>query len=343
MSPATRPRDLPPTLGMTLVEGGAEFAVYAGHADSVEVCLYDADDRDGSSERRLPLTERTHGSWYGFLPGVGPGQRYGLRADGPWRPSEGLRYNPAKVLLDPYARAIEGDVAWTPEVFAHRVDDRLKGDDLVRSPLDSAGSVPRCVVVDEGFDWGDDAPPHTPLADTVVYEAHVRSLTMQHPDVPEHLRGTYAGLCHPAVIAHLKAVGATAVELLPVQAFASEPEVVQRGLTQLLGLQHARVLRPAREVRLDSRPAGRRRRVQGHGAAAARRGHRGDPRRGLQPHRRAVRAAPGRRCPGVAWTTAPTTGSTSAARTSTSPAAATPSTCGTRWSARWCSTRCATG
>jgi isoamylase len=235
MSPATRPRDLPPTPGMTLVEGGAEFAVYAGHADSVEVCLYDAGDEDGSSERRVPLTERTHGTWFGFLPGVGPGQRYGLRADGPWRPAEGLRYNPAKVLLDPYARAVEGEVSWTPAVFAHRVDERLKGDDLVRSNLDSAGAVPRCVVVDEDFDWGDDAPPHTALADTLVYETHVRSLTMRHPEVPEHLRGTYAGLCHPSVIAHLKALGATAVELLPVQAFASEPEVVQRGLTNHWG------------------------------------------------------------------------------------------------------------
>ncbi|NYG07858.1 glycogen operon protein [Phycicoccus badiiscoriae] len=235
MSPAPRTRDLPPTLGMTLVEGGAEFAVYAGHADSVEVCLFDGGDQDGHSERRVPLTERTHGIWFGFLPGVGAGQRYGLRADGPWRPAEGLRYNPAKVLLDPYARAIEGDVSWTPEVFAHRVGHRLKGDDAVLSTLDSAGAVPRCVVVDERFDWGDDAPPHTPLSETVVYEAHVRNLTMRHPEVPAHLRGTYAGMCHPSVIAHLKALGATAVELLPVQAFTSEPEVVQRGLTNHWG------------------------------------------------------------------------------------------------------------
>ena len=118
--------------------------------------------------------------------------------------------------------------------------------------------MPRCVVVDEGFDWGDDAPPHTPLADTVVYEAHVRSLTMQHPEVPEHLRGTYAGLCHPSVIAHLKALGATAVELLPVQAFASEPEVVQRGLTNHWGYNTLGLLRPPRDVRLHDRPAGRR-------------------------------------------------------------------------------------
>ncbi len=127
MSPAVRPRDLPPSLGMTLVTGGAEFAVYAGHAESVTVCLFEPGDTTGASERQIPLTERTHGIWSGFLPGVGAGQRYALRADGPWRPSEGLRYNPAKLLLDPYARAIEGEVTWSPEVFAHRVDERLHG------------------------------------------------------------------------------------------------------------------------------------------------------------------------------------------------------------------------
>jgi glycogen operon protein len=220
---------------MTLVEGGADFAVYAGHADSVEVCLYDTGDTTGETERRVPLTQRSFGIWFGFLPGVAPGQRYAVRADGPWRPTEGLRYNSAKVLLDPYARAIEGEVSWTPEVFAHRVDERLKGDDLIRSTLDSAGAVPRCVVVDDTFDWGDDRRPHTALADSVVYETHVRSLTMRHPDVPDHLRGTYAGLCHPSVVAHLKSVGATAVELLPVHAFTSEPEVVARGLTNFWG------------------------------------------------------------------------------------------------------------
>ena len=220
---------------MTLVEGGAEFAVYAGHADSVEVCLFDTGDTDGSSERRLPLVERTHGTWFGFLPGVVAGQRYGLRADGPWRPQEGLRYNPHKLLLDPYARAVEGDVRWGPEVYAHPVDQRLRGDDVVRGTLDSAGSMPRCVVVRDDFDWGDDRHPHTPLADSVVYEAHVRNLTMLHPEVPDHLRGTYAGLCHPAVIAHLKSLGVTAVELLPVHAFTSEPEVVQRGLVNHWG------------------------------------------------------------------------------------------------------------
>src|SRR5690349_2784435 len=207
MAPATLTRDLPPTLGMTLVDGGADFAVYAGHAESVEVCLFDPGDTDGSTECRIPLTQRTHGTWFGFLPGVGPGQRYALRADGPWRPAEGLRYNPAKLLLDPYARAIEGDVTWDQTVFGHQVDERLRGDDVIRSRLDSAGSVPRCVVVEDRFDWGGDRHPHLPLADSVVYEAHVKSLTRLHPDVPYHLRVAYARLCHPSVVAHLKQGG----------------------------------------------------------------------------------------------------------------------------------------
>jgi glycogen operon protein len=220
---------------MTLVEGGADFAVYAGHAESVEVCLFDEGDWSGRTERRVPLTERIHGTWFGFLPGVGPGQRYGLRADGPWRPEEGHRYNPEKLLLDPYARAVEGDVTWSPAVYAHPVDGPPAGDGLLRNTLDSATSVPRGVVVEDRFDWGDDRPPHVPLSESVLYEAHVRSLTVRHPRVPEHLRGTYAGLCDPAVLAHLRSLGATAVELLPVHAFTSEPQVVQRGLTNHWG------------------------------------------------------------------------------------------------------------
>src|SRR6478672_8677354 len=231
MSHPPRPvRDLPPPLGMTLVDGGANFAVYAGHATSVEVCLFEEGDLDGTTERRIPLTERTHGIWFDFLEGVGPGQRYGLRVDGPWRPADGMRHNPAKLLLDPYARAIEGDVVWLPPVYAHRVDRSLEGDDELQSPENSAAFVPRGVVVDDRFDWGDDALPRRPLSETLVYEAHVRNLTMRHPDVPEELRGTYAGLCHPSVLRHLEDLGVTAVELLPVHAFTSEPELVRRGM-----------------------------------------------------------------------------------------------------------------
>ncbi|SES07978.1 glycogen operon protein [Pedococcus cremeus] len=236
MSHPSRPvRHLPPPLGMTLVEGGAEFAVYAGHATAVEVCLFEEGDLDGVTERRIPLTEHVHGVWHGFLEGVQAGQRYGLRADGPWRPSEGLRYNPAKLLLDPYARALEGDVVWLPPVFGHQVDGSLTGDDEVPGTDDSAAFVPRCVVVDDRFDWGDDVRPDHAPADSVMYETHVRSLTRLHPEVPEELRGTYAGMCHPAVIRHLTELGVTAVELLPVQAFTSEPELVKRGTRNYWG------------------------------------------------------------------------------------------------------------
>ncbi len=141
-----------------------------------------------------------------------------------------MRHNPAKLLLDPYARAIEGDVVWLPPVYAHRVDRSLEGDDELQSPDNSAAFVPRSVVVDDRFDWGDDALPRRPLSETLVYEAHVRNLTMRHPDVPEELRGTYAGLCHPSVLRHLEELGVTAVELLPVHAFTSEPELVRRGM-----------------------------------------------------------------------------------------------------------------
>ncbi|MEP6798160.1 MAG: glycogen debranching protein GlgX [Lapillicoccus sp.] len=228
-------RDLPPPTGMTRVEGGAEFCVYADDADAVQVCLFDAGDVTGASERRLPLVERAHGHWFGFLPGVGPGQRYGLRVSGPWRPEVGQRHNPAKLLLDPYARAVEGEVTWRPEVFGHPVGATLVGDPSLRDDRDSAAYVPRAVVVDSTFDWDDDRPPQHSLSDSVIYEVHIRNLTMHLPGVPEQLRGTYAGMAHEATIGHLTSLGVTAVELLPVQAFTSEPTLVQRGLTNHWG------------------------------------------------------------------------------------------------------------
>src|SRR5215218_11431687 len=139
-------RDLAPAPGVTLVDGGADVAVYAGHADGLEVCLFEAGDDEGRSERRVPLTERAHGWWFGFVPGVRAGQRYGIRADGAWDPEAGLRHNPAKLLLDPYAKALEGDVRWGPAVYGHVVDDDWRGDGELRSDLDSRSDVPRCVV-----------------------------------------------------------------------------------------------------------------------------------------------------------------------------------------------------
>ena len=212
------------------MEGGAEVCVYAGHADAVDICLFEPGDVLGTSERRVPLPERAHGYWFGHLPGVGPGQRYAVRAAGPWRPESGLRHNRAKLLLDPYARAIEGEVRWRPEVFGHEVGVELAGDGGLLDDRDSAACTPRCVVVDERFDWEEDTPPHRPLGESLIYEVHVRNLTQQLPGVPEALRGTYAGLAHPVTIEHLTRLGVTAVELLPVQTFTSEPQVVSRGL-----------------------------------------------------------------------------------------------------------------
>ncbi|WP_265444837.1 glycogen debranching protein GlgX [Flexivirga meconopsidis] len=223
--------DAPPPLGATITEDGVEFAVYADRATAVQLCLFDVD----GTERRLPLTAHAHGVWAAHVAGVGAGQRYGYRAAGPWAPEQGDRFNDAKLLLDPYGRGIVGEVTWRPEIFGHRVDDSLAGDGAVRDDRDSAPYVPRSVVVADGFDWGDDKPPHTPWDRTVLYETHVRGLTKELPDVPEHLRGTYAGVAHPATIAHLQQLGITAVELLPVHAFTSEPGLVQTGRTNYWG------------------------------------------------------------------------------------------------------------
>jgi glycogen operon protein len=228
-------RDLPPAPGVTVLDGGAEVSVYAGHADEVTLCLFEPGDVDGSTERRVPLTGRAHGWWFGFVPGMGVGQRYGFRVDGAWNSDAGLRHNPAKLLLDPYARALEGEVRWGPELFGHIVHADLTGDGEMISRRDSAARVPRSVVVDDRFDWGDDARPMRSRAETVLYEAHVKNLTQRHPDIPKRLRGTYAGLAHPASIAYLASLGVTAVELLPMQAFVSEPAVARRGLTNHWG------------------------------------------------------------------------------------------------------------
>jgi glycogen operon protein len=276
---------------VTLVEGGAQVCVYAGHADGVQVCLFEPGDIHGETERRVPLTERVYGYWFGFVPGMGVGQRYGFRVSGPWAPHDGMRYNPAKLLLDPYARAIEGEVTWVPEVYGHRTSSDLRPEDLYAiDERDSAAYVPRSVVVDGGFDWGDDRPLRRPLTESVIYETHVRNLTMRLPGVPANLRGTYAGLAHPVTIDYLTRLGITAVELLPVHTFTTEPEVWRRGLINHWGYNTLGFFAPHARYAAARDPTGRPRRVQGHGQTAARGRHRGHPRRRLQPHRRAVGA-----------------------------------------------------
>jgi glycogen operon protein len=208
------------------------FALWAPLADRVDVCLFDED----GTEHRVALAERTFDVHHGEVPHVGAGHRYGFRVHGPWDPEIGLRFNPAKLLLDPRARAISGRLQYDPAVFGHLRSDLVHpGDDLLRSTRDSAPFVPRSVVVDDTFDWGDDRPLRVPWADTVVYEAHVRGLTMRHPDVPEELRGTYAGLAHPAVVEYLLDLGVTTVELLPVHHFVDEPHVVRNRLVNYWG------------------------------------------------------------------------------------------------------------
>ncbi|GAA1136540.1 glycogen debranching protein GlgX [Ornithinicoccus hortensis] len=231
MSAPRRSTDVPPRLGVTLDVDGAWVAVFARHATAVDLCLFDAEGR----EHRVPLTHTAYGIWWDHVPGMGPGQRYGYRAHGPWSPTDGHRHNPAKLLLDPYAGALDGQVRWGPEVYGHTVDEQWSGDGEVPDGRDSSAYVPRSVVVDHSFDWGQDVRPEVPWSQTVVYEAHVRGLTMRHPDVPEELRGTYAALGHPAILDHLTGLGVTTLELLPVHAFTHEPRLVQLGLSNYWG------------------------------------------------------------------------------------------------------------
>lgn len=228
-------RDLPPAPGITVVEGGVDVSVYAGHATAVDLCLFEPDDPEGLTERRIPLIERAHGWWFGFVPGIGVGQRYAFRVDGDWAPEDGQRHNADKLLLDPYAKALEGSVTWGKPIYGHKVDSTGTGDGAIRSTYDSAGSMPRCVVVNDEFDWEGDVAPQIPRTDTVIYETHVKDLTILSPDVPAELRGTYAGLANPATIDRLQRLGVTTVELLPIHAYTTEPEVVRRGLTNHWG------------------------------------------------------------------------------------------------------------
>jgi isoamylase len=214
-------------LGVTVDgRGGANVALWAQGAEAVDLCVFDEDGR----ETQIALTERMFDVFHGHVTNLPPGTRYGFRVHGPWDPTKGWRWNPNKLLLDPYALAIDGDFHLHPAVFGHEGDD-----DRVLNDRDSAPYVPRSVVVDPTFDWGDDAPPGIAWGDTVIYETHVRGISRLHPEVPEEIRGTYAGLAHPAVIAHIQNLGVTAVELLPVHQFIDEVHLIELGLSNYWG------------------------------------------------------------------------------------------------------------
>jgi isoamylase len=212
-------------LGASYDGAGTNFAVFSAAAERIELCLFD----DGV-ERRIELTEQSAFVHHGYLPGIGPGQHYGFRVHGKWSPGDGQRANPHKLLLDPYAKAIEGDVTWGQSLYAHHLDDPSLADET-----DSADATPRSVVVNPFFDWGHDRPPRTPLHESILYETHVRGLTMTHPDVPPALRGTYAGLGSEPIIRYLTDLGVTAVELLPVHHMIPEGFLIERGLTNYWG------------------------------------------------------------------------------------------------------------
>ena len=216
----------PYPLGAAYDGSGTNFALFSEVAGKVELALI-ADD---GSERLIALTEVDDFVWHGYLPGVGPGQRYGYRVHGPYRPEQGHRCNPAKLLLDPYAKAVDGRLDTDPALFGYRFDRPEE-----RNTADSLGHTMLSVVVDASFDWGDDAAPDRPYHETVIYEAHVRGLTRTHPGLPEEIRGSYAGMGHPAVIEHLTSLGVTAVELMPVHQFTQDGFLRERRLSNYWG------------------------------------------------------------------------------------------------------------
>jgi isoamylase len=227
-------------LGATWDGSGTNFSLFSEHGERVQLCLFD----DADAETRIEVTERTAYNWHCYLPGVGPGQRYGYRVHGPYDPARGHRFNSTKLLIDPYAKEMEGAVRWTlANVFPY-VPDGAPDADLEPDDEDDAEAIPKCVVVDQGFDWEDDRPPRTDWNETIIYETHVKGFTMRHPGVREDLRGTYAGLASDAAIDYLTSLGVTAVELLPIHHIAEESFLAESGLTNYWGYSSIGFLAP---------------------------------------------------------------------------------------------------
>jgi glycogen operon protein len=205
-------------LGATFDGAGVNFALFSEVADRVELCLFG----DRGKETRVEMAETDAFVHHVYLPGIQPGQRYGYRVHGPFDPEQGHRCNPSKLLLDPYAKAIEGEVDWDPACFSYDFSDEES-----KNERDSAPHVPKGVVTNPYFDWQEDRAPRVPYHESVIYEAHVKGMTQTHPDIPEEIRGTYAGMAHPVMIEHLKSLGVTAVELMPVHQFVNDSTLVE--------------------------------------------------------------------------------------------------------------------
>ena len=228
----------PYPLGATFDGSGTNFALFSEVAERVELCLIDGEGEE-LTEERIELTEVDAFVWHCYLPSVQPGQRYGYRVHGPWDPARGLRCNPNKLLLDPYAKATSGEIDWDQSLFGYDF-----GDPDSRNDDDSAPHMTYGVVINPFFDWEGDRTLHVPYNETVIYEAHVKGLTQLHPDVPEELRGTYAGLAHPAVTDHLTKLGVTAIELMPVHQFVQDSTLLEKGLRNYWGYNTLAFLAP---------------------------------------------------------------------------------------------------
>ena len=222
----------PYPMGATWDGEGVNFALFSEHATGVELCLFDNPD-DVQESHKIAFQELTDHVWHAYLPDVRPGQFYGYRVHGPYKPEEGHRFNPNSLLIDPYAKAITGRIKWSNALFSYKVGGDKQ--DLEMSTENSAGGVPKCVVIDSAFTWGADRRPRIPWNRTVIYEAHVRGMTIRHPEVPEPLRGTYLGLCSDAMIDYFLALGITAVELLPIHQFVVDRHLAEKGLTNYWG------------------------------------------------------------------------------------------------------------
>jgi glycogen operon protein len=218
--------------GATYDGKGTNFALFSEGAEAVDLCLFDKSESTAES-KRIRLRERTNGVWHIYLPEIGPGQLYGYRVHGPYEPEHGCRFNSNKLLLDPYAKAIGREITWDDALFGYTIG--AEGDDLTFDERDSAPFAPLAIVTNPEFDWEDDKPPGTAWHDTVIYEAHVKGLTMRHPDVPEEIRGTYAAIGHPVIIDYLTKLGITAIELLPIQYFADDRHLQEKGLHNYWG------------------------------------------------------------------------------------------------------------
>ena len=220
----------PDPLGATWNHQGVNFSLFSQHATKVELCLFDSAD-DSRESHRIELPTRTGFVWHGYLPDVRPGQLYGYRVHGPYEPAKGNRFNPHKVVLDPYAKAIGREMQWCDTLFGYVIGEADDSFDV----RDSAAVAPLGAVINDAFFWGDDEPLRTPWSKTLIYELHVRGFTKLHPKVPEVRRGTYAGLMTSASIKHLQSLGVTAVELLPVHYFVRDRFLIERGLTNYWG------------------------------------------------------------------------------------------------------------